>query len=1308
MASERSTQSSTDPKVTIHILRGRATRNSRPMKGPTLLIGSQSHCDVQMRSPEVAGKHCLISRRRQQVLVTQLDPNFPVLLNGSAVAEAPIQHGDKLTIGPFELSVTIEGGVAVPEEPETTNVSRPEMPSASQPAMKPLPSKTTAPPLATPGEKVTAGTADGPRPVYATQDTDERRQKEEWIRLEAERKELERLKQKLQEQREGIDRGFREQSDREQELVAKQREMHEQEKQLAASAQEIEQQRLSVTEEMLELDNRQRKIDHYKSRLGRVRRRVFEQARDRRGGLGERAAELEKKSREVELQQRELEREIAHWKQVGQDLAQREAQINERADLFQTRKVDIDKDERELITKRNKLDQELQNVRVKERSLETLKEDLQQRKIRLVEEEVALKTARETVDKEFQEVRERAAAVQSRHEEVEGKSRLLEKQEQHLKERAVQIEGERLAHLDRERDIAGRGSEIEQREANCKTREEECRRRVEELNVREQTLLEQVRQFEKREKELEQVSAYHAQRSVEIDKRAAELEASTNTIVVELDQDRAALKRDREELDREKSLLDQERQRLLLQQDQSLSRFSEVREKAVELAQRTSILRCREASIDSVSRGHLAQLEEIDRGRKEIETTRADLQLRSEALERQQKRLGDQAEAQSAESKRLEELANALESRQQEVLGREHDWVDEVRSRRDELEELAGQLERKRQVLDRDIMAHRRHVNKLREVSLKVVQRRRDIHNEMRDFQTTETINRQQVELLRDNLRRLRSTVASYLEDSSRRDRERDEWMRSVGEDNAVLGELSGEVADQMNAMLGQIETRISTNGSKMDGDAGGAIWSEVRGLVTSLGAWSERFTRMKETFRGRAASEARHAEAMVSGRNTLSRLIHLIEETGERNESVFVVAEKSPQEPAAESRPAIAEHHQLPIELEHDDIPMVTHEIATPTPRDVAPATPEIASTPPGAEVPAEEPEEPVVSLPMTGMEDREFVQRLMQTGLCDETALKSHEHEAANRGTTLQARLLETGALSEYQLGCLAENRLDELNVGSATILDRLHRGATATTYKVRLGGYDQPMALRILDPRWSRDESMRSTYAITVNAMTDFRHPNVANLHELFVTDAGFGVVCDYVDGWSVGKLSGYGVPTKAIVHMCHQAVSAIAAAQRRGFVHHNLRPSRIMMTLSGETRLLGYGEPAWLSKIHRCERGRAITSYLPPEELLTDGSADARGDLFSVAVIAAELATGTRAAVGQKLDLPGDFPRGFSALLTRLLQERPQQRCSSVGEVLDILEEMVLQPSMEGDPWPELPQVVNQLANQPSEQSSRKAA
>ena len=1373
MQNQQSTTNGSGPKVTIHILRGKAARSSREVKGPSLLIGSHAQCDVQMRSAEVAPRHCLISRRSDSVFVAQLEADHPLMLNGAPVTEAGLNDGDRLQIGPFELGVSIED---TPQRKTGDTVARPAFesirsslrtaslpvpprrgPFSDEPVAKPEPktprpevvrstsesgsltseppsqARSYPPPTASSSAAAdllaeAAGLSGAPASVVSGElasskpDTVEARLRSiereleelpssssgipssgarESVRRErtvevdpfdSEKQQLAVLRTQILDEQTSLrhDREAHAQRDRELEAT---------EKSLRTKERDLEHQRVTVTEEMLELDRRRKSLDEQKTRLLRVRRQLFQKYRQRREALADLVDEVKGRAAEIDRRQQGLDEEVTHWTRVGQELGQKRAELERRAAELDHRIEGLDQQRQQLETARVELQQRRENLDIRERSIEKIEADLENRKGDIIALESAAQQSRQRADQEAERARRQQAEFQRRLTEVEGQTHAMEVRERHLTELAHKIEMQRQLQIDRDQELASRAAEIREAESVREATEQHLRQREQTLAIREKAVSEQASYLSRQETELQQLAEECAKERVHLNQRSEELERQSQAILQETEVDRQALEARERELEQEHQRREAERLEFEAEKDKWVVRINEVRQFMQELAQRTSMIEAREKQLDTIEAEHRSQRDEVLNEQQVLKSERATLRQEKSATEELVAKINQQAESLDDESERLQALAKELDARQDEVLKRERSWCEEVKHRRAELKRMSEELERKRVLLERESNAHRRRIKKLQGGRVETTggqsgttyEQTREFERRYREFE-------QQIHQVRSQQQQMLEAVLGTVEKTAQRDQDVSSWISKVRAENRRLLEtrqsLGREIQQLLAAFQGQMPaTQKSASQTLAQGSAPSNASAEDQArfgaqLEQSLRAWSEGLDRFEELILQREADIADQQQEVHTARTELTGLLSMVEEVsanlpGSELEPVVTSDERAPS-PAAgaaeSSKPVPAQ--QAPIPRVDTTAKQTTSHT---TQRRVTVRT--SATTIEASDAVADS-----TSLPFTAPAGDSSAQH------CEPLAA---ERSPAPSLTTSAAPASGTPIAA---FGSKAATS----SLGSAQVLEVIHDGPVETCYLVQLPDHRTPTVLRLLVPQWCRDDTRRQSFVAAVKPFVGHRHPNVVAIHELFSTANRLGVVTDYVDGCSLAELGRYGLPPKAVVSYCCQAVRALEFTQKLGLVHRTLWPGRLLVDRQGGLKIHGYGEPDWLTKIHRCEKTRAFARYVAPEERMVGIRPDVRGDLYSIGQIFRELAAhGAKVDASGRLTLAEAYPQEFAVLLDQLIRENPADRCRSVREILQRLETILTQPCMSGNPWPDLPDVMDEVkANRQA--SGRQAA
>lgn len=192
---------------------------------------------------------------------------------------------------------------------------------------------------------------------------------------------------------------------------------------------------------------------------------------------------------------------------------------------------------------------------------------------------------------------------------------------------------------------------------------------------------------------------------------------------------------------------------------------------------------------------------------------------------------------------------------------------------------------------------------------------------------------------------------------------------------------------------------------------------------------------------------------------------------------------------------------------------------------------------------------------------------------------------------------------------------------------------------------------VALKILPPEISENQSRRMRFLNEARAISSLKHPNVCTVHDIGSEDGNDFLVMEYVEGETLAaRLRRGRLPLQEGLQVGMEIASALDAAHSAGIVHRDIKPANIMLTKAG-AKLLDFGlartrlsedslegsEPEDLTRLRssdpHTETGAVVGTihYISPEQF--DGHmADTRSDLFAFGAVLFEMLTGRRAFDG----------------------------------------------------------------------------
>jgi tetratricopeptide (TPR) repeat protein/predicted Ser/Thr protein kinase len=264
----------------------------------------------------------------------------------------------------------------------------------------------------------------------------------------------------------------------------------------------------------------------------------------------------------------------------------------------------------------------------------------------------------------------------------------------------------------------------------------------------------------------------------------------------------------------------------------------------------------------------------------------------------------------------------------------------------------------------------------------------------------------------------------------------------------------------------------------------------------------------------------------------------------------------------------------------------------------------------------------------------------------------------------------------------------------LGKYEIRQKLGRGGMADVYLAQDTESGQTVALTLIEH--SSDADTRDAIAAEMRgAVLQERlaavDPRVVRVYDAGDVDGFFFVAMEYVDGQDLAELMRRGPlqvefaadVASAVAHTlenAHQLEATIDGKDIRGMVHGDIKPKNIRIDARGEVRVLDFGIAKALSLSRRLTRNEfGSVPYASPERLET-GTVDAGSDLWSLAVMLYEMATGMQpyqADSTERLErmirsrippppAPDPCPQAVRKILMKALAPAPEARYQTAHE------------------------------------------
>jgi formylglycine-generating enzyme required for sulfatase activity/dienelactone hydrolase len=201
---------------------------------------------------------------------------------------------------------------------------------------------------------------------------------------------------------------------------------------------------------------------------------------------------------------------------------------------------------------------------------------------------------------------------------------------------------------------------------------------------------------------------------------------------------------------------------------------------------------------------------------------------------------------------------------------------------------------------------------------------------------------------------------------------------------------------------------------------------------------------------------------------------------------------------------------------------------------------------------------------------------------------------------------------------------------------IISHIGSGGMGTVYLAEDANLSRRVALKFLPPETANNPEAAARLLREARAASALDHPNIATIYEIGDHQGRAFIAMAHYEGETLAaRLARGQLPMAEIAGIVAQMADALKAAHAANIVHRDLKPSNLMLTTTGQLKVLDFG----LAKIEAGETATQLTragstlgtaAYMSPEQAAGE-VVDARSDLWSLGVVTHEMLAG-RATFG----------------------------------------------------------------------------
>lgn len=247
----------------------------------------------------------------------------------------------------------------------------------------------------------------------------------------------------------------------------------------------------------------------------------------------------------------------------------------------------------------------------------------------------------------------------------------------------------------------------------------------------------------------------------------------------------------------------------------------------------------------------------------------------------------------------------------------------------------------------------------------------------------------------------------------------------------------------------------------------------------------------------------------------------------------------------------------------------------------------------------------------------------------------------------------------------------------------------GGMATVYLAVQESLDREVALKVMTPVLSADETFAARFRREARTIGKLSHPNIVQIYDVGTTADNHNYFSmQYLPGGTLKDRLNQPMEEMEVLRIFTGVLKALGFAHELGFVHRDVKPENILFDVAGTPILTDFGiARALRSSTRITQTGMSVgtSRYMSPEQA-RGTTVDARSDLYAMGVVLYEALTGSPpfesedtfavayAHVNEPVPSLPAAARDWEPVVHRAMAKDPRERFATADAFIAALEDM----------------------------------